>query len=1163
MLNVRKLKQDFSQNVLKEGKELFDSGKVISAKILHLDAATLKINAKIGGQYDNTYESEIEIDRDECETIESDCDCPYHYDCQHLAALLFYLEANIDRILVKYSNENDINNVTTQSDLDDSQKEELFEAVKEAVYKEEKKRDEQYQKELLQEYIVASNVLACSPFFLSKEDKKIDRGELAIIFFLPEQSANIRPIIEIHLALRLPSRSKPLHITSAKEFIDGIRYEESVTIGGKKYLFTLKSFNEEMSCIVRGLIDYARVHDNPTTERGKRGAFMELKSFGLILAWAFDIASKKILSTTSKSEKDYLPTLPCIYEESLEAPMRFSTVKSLFNMSLEYISPPASKILLNPTINVDQNKVSLEDVRLFECASPGMIYNHIYYQFQPQITRQHLMQISEIRKITIPEPLFGTFVENSLPELSKFSEIFNENCINTFTTIPFVGQLTGVCEISFLDGELEAVLNFIYDNVEVPAIANALENKHLDIFVQRDGILARNLVEERKIVEDLFQDFSYQEDANNYVVRSEKKIVEFMTEVIPRNQDKIKFNCPQNLLDQFLYDDSKFVISLTHTNRMDVYEIELIVNGNLQGVKLDRLWECILSRKSFIELETKKSKLKKGESSRIQKILVLDLQKTTRIVQLFDELGIEELSNSKIICPIWSIANINASEFDGLPVEFSISDQLSNIRLQMIGEKNFEFSEIPSDIKANMRPYQVEGVHWLERLRLMYLNGILADDMGLGKTLQAIVALTQHHKVINKPSLIVSPTSLLYNWQEEIHKFNPKFKTIIIDGIPHQRKKLISNIDNFDIAITSYNLLQKDIDKYVDINFNYIVLDEAQHIKNRGTRNAKSVKLLTSNFKLILSGTPIENSLDELWSLFDFLMPKFLSSYDRFVEKYIRVSGDEQHRNLEYLRKKVAPFIMRRMKVDVLDDLPPISEITYHCQLTQLQKDLYKSYATTAKNELIKLVERDGFDKVQIHVLATLTRLKQICCHPAIFAKESAEEGDSAKYEMLLELVDTLIESNHRTVIFSQYTKMLSIIRESFSTQGIKFLYLDGGSKNRLDIVKQFNNDTSVQVFLVSLKAGGTGLNLVGADTVIHYDMWWNPAVENQATDRVYRIGQTQNVSVYKLITLNTIEEKIVEMQKRKSGIVKKIVSSDDEIMSKLTWEDVLELLDS
>jgi SNF2 family DNA or RNA helicase len=490
-----------------------------------------------------------------------------------------------------------------------------------------------------------------------------------------------------------------------------------------------------------------------------------------------------------------------------------------------------------------------------------------------------------------------------------------------------------------------------------------------------------------------------------------------------------------------------------------------------------------------------------------------------------------------------------------------MTEKLMDIRRQMIGEKNLTFSEVPKPIKATLRSYQREGVNWLERLRSMYLNGVLADDMGLGKTLQAIVALSQHAKTSKATSLIVCPTSLLYNWKEEFHKFNPTLKTIVIDGVPSHRKKMIELVDAYDVVITSYTLLQKDIESYRPINFSYAILDEAQHIKNRGTRNARSVKMIQADHRLILSGTPIENSLDELWSLFDFLMPGFLSTYDRFMEKYIRVVGEEQQQNLEYLRKKVAPFIMRRMKSDVLDDLPPVSELVYHCQLSEVQQQLYRSYAQSARDELVKLVEKEGFDRVQIHVLATLTRLKQICCHPAIFAKEKAEPGDSAKYDMLLDLLQTLVEGGHKTVIFSQYTRMLHIMREDFEQMGIKYAYLDGSSKNRLEVVNQFNEDKSISVFLVSLKAGGTGLNLVGADTVIHYDMWWNPAVESQATDRVHRMGQKNSVSAYKLITLGTIEEKIAEMQKRKKGLVKKVVSCDDEAIAKLTWEDVLELL--
>lgn len=1157
MLNFRKLKQDFSSSIVKEGRDLFDRQKVVSAKLLHLDTKTMRIAAKVLGQFDNCYESEIEIDRLDCMTIDSDCDCPYNYDCQHLAAVLFYLEENIDKILVAYSKENDMK----QTGINKEEKKKLLEKIKEAESKEEQRQEEQFQRQLLQEYVVSSQLLAASPFFRNDEKQEFDRAEFALIFN-PSLESEGKGIVEIQIALRLPFRSKPLYIPQIRSFIDALRYEEQIFIGGKKYCFSIQSFDPSQQEIVRMIRDQARFSETAASERALRVAHLDMETFGMVLAKAFEIAGQQFVKQGFVPQEEDFPALTGLYEATMETPLRFSPLPARMRFSLEYIKPPTSKILVNPHVLVGEEAVTLEDVRFFECAKPGMLYKNAYYRFPENITRVHLRNLRQIRDMTIPEPLFGTFVENSLPELARYAEVANPEAIEDFVTLPFVGSVEAVCDISYLDSELDASLHFIYDGNKIPAASSQLTYENVSSFTSEQGILARNLVEERQIVEDLFQDFIFNPETSVYVSKSEKKIVEFMTDVIPRNQHRVKFNCPQNLLDQFIYDQTKFILKLSHTSRIDVYEIELIIDGALKGVRIDQLWECMGAKRSFIELDSPKSKGKKGgEGSKMPKILVLDLDRLSGAIQLFDEMGIEVLQNNKIERPLWSLANIDASQFEGLPVEFSMTEQLMDIRRQMLGEKMLTFTDVPTEVKATLRTYQQEGVRWLERLRLMFLSGILADDMGLGKTLQAIVALTQQMKIKPGHALIVCPTSLLYNWKEEFSKFNPKFKVTVVDGIPSNRKKLIEQMDDYDVMITSYTLLQKDIEYYKNTQFTYVILDEAQHIKNRGTRNAKSVKMVRADHRLILSGTPIENSLDELWSLFDFLMPSFLGSYDRFVEKYVRISGKEQMKNLDYLRKKVSPFILRRMKADVLDDLPPVSELVYHCQLTDVQQELYRSYAQSARDELVKLVKRDGFDRVQIHVLATLTRLKQICCHPAIFAKEKAEPGDSAKYEMLLDLLQTLVEGKHKTVIFSQYTRMLQIMSEDFEAKGIPFAYLDGSSKNRLDVVKQFNEDQNIPVFLVSLKAGGTGLNLVGADTVIHYDMWWNPAVESQATDRVHRMGQKNSVSAYKLITLNTIEEKIAEMQKKKKGLVKKVVSCDDEAIAKLTWEDVLELL--
>ena len=1156
MFNFRKLKHDFPQAMLKEGHLLLDRKAVTSAKILKMDSQSVRLSCRVHGNYENTYHCEMELNRRESTMVDSDCDCPYKYDCQHLGAFLLNLEENIEELVVAYSKES---NVESSSDVDDEEKATLIETFKEAKCKEIVRQGKKNQKELLQEYVSAAAVLGASPFFLPEEVLVADKAELLVIVSI---LANQSP--EIQLSLRLPYRSKPLNIPDLKEFFNAVRYGEVIYIGGKRYFFTSESFDDLGMEVLLMIMGKAHFLD-PKEDRYLRVVQVDWESLGTVLAEVYDRAVARNISPRIATEDGdvELVAMPFFYYGSLEEPLCFSPERAHLRFELEYLEVAAPKLLLKPGILLHGKALKLEYVYFLECAKPGILYKSIYCRFPPKLKRTHLRNVSSLGAITIPQPLFGTFVENSLPELMRFAEVSNRECVERFVTLPFVGNLEAECNIHYLDGELEASLDFVYDKIKVPAASAKLSNELILPFVTKQGILARNLTDEQKITEDLFQDFLYDPVQGIYNIKNDKKIVEFMTEVVPRNQHRVQFNCPKNLLDQFIYDDTHFTLDLRETDRVDSYCIDLKVEGHLLGTTINQLWECLSSRRSFIELSPcHTGKKKNAEGLRNQKILVLDLDVLTPIVQIFDELGISIFNNHQEERPLWSLASINDELFAGLPIKFSMTERLKEIQQQMLGLIPTVAHEVPSSIQAILRSYQHDGVTWLQRLRHMHLNGILADDMGLGKTLQAITAVTQYqNKHPNSLSIIVCPTSLVHNWKEEFSKFNPELKVLPLDGTPIQRKKLLTDIKNYDVLITSYSLLQKDVEIYKTISFGYVILDEAQHIKNRSTRNAKSVKMMKAKHRLILTGTPIENSLDELWSLFDFLMPGLLSSYERFVEKYIRHPNQGKNSSIELLRRKVSPFILRRMKKDVLADLPPVAEITYHCYLSDVQKELYHSYAQSAREELSHLVKRDGFEKVQIHVLATLTRLKQICCHPAIFAKENAELGDSSKYDMLMELLPTLIECNHKTVIFSQYTRMLGILQKDLQKMGIHFEYLDGSSKNRMAIVKRFNEDPTISVFLVSLKAGGAGLNLVGADTVIHYDMWWNPAVESQATDRVHRLGQKKSVSSYKLVTLNTIEEKIVELQNRKRGIVKDIVTCDEEIMGKLTWDEVLELL--
>ncbi|NGX30790.1 MAG: RNA polymerase-associated protein RapA [Chlamydiae bacterium] len=1145
MLNFRRVKQDFSANILKDGKVLFDEKAILNAKIVALDAKKIKVMAEVKGSYENNYECEIEIDQIESEVVDSNCDCPYAYDCQHLAALVCYLEKHMDKMVVDFSKQYDVG----EKIQDDA----LLEKIEKAKEAHESLQVQTQAKELLEEYVHACRVLTKSPFFLPKKQIEEQKAELGVIVTSSFNMKKTPSFFDLQIALRLKFRTKPVIVPNVKAFLDAIKHGESVYLAERMCLFTERSFDEDSMRILDFILDFYALQ---IQEKCQRTFHLSKNDFGELLALCFEIANEKT-QLVYEEEEGLLQPLPCLFEQTLEKPIYYCSRHARFNFALEFIKPPANKILISPTLMANKETVLLQDVLLFDCSQPGFLYNGTFFRFGPNILRSHLKSLDDVQAMTIPKPLFGTFVENVLPELGSFVQIDNQQVLEEFVTIPHVNKIHGRCKIAYLDGEMECELWFNYDGHEVPVAPTHINIDHIQTFEKEEGILSRDLVIEKQIIDELFSDFMFDASTGRFVAKTEKKIVEFMTERLPKFQADVDFECPENLLDRFIYDETTFGLHVKELKTVHEFELELKVNGALNGIKMDMLWDCIASRRTYIELKENKRTKKQTRS----KILVLNLKKLSHIVQLFDEIGIVKLDNSTFKRPLWVLSHLLEDRFKEANIDFTMTENLKKIQRQMMGEEAATIKPIPKNIQAELRGYQKEGFYWLERLRTMYLNGILADDMGLGKTLQAICAITNGHE--EKPgmqTLIVCPTSLTYNWKEEFHRFNPKLKIHVVDGPPPRRKNTIFSKAKIDVLITSYTLLQKDIEHYLQKDYLYAILDEAQHIKNRSTRNAKSVKQLKSHHRLVLTGTPIENSLEDLWSLFDFLMPGFLGAFDRFVDKYVKPSEYTQG-NLETLKRKIFPFIMRRMKPDVLKELPPVSHITYHCQLTDVQQELYTSYAKSAKEQLSRLVQKQGFDKVRIHVLATLTRLKQICCHPAIFAKDQIERGDSAKYEMLLDLLMNFAQNEKKAVVFSQYTKMLNIIKEDLERMHIPFLYLDGSTKNRLELVKHFNASDNIPVFLISLKAGGVGLNLTGADTVIHYDMWWNPAVENQATDRVHRIGQKKKVSAYKLITLGTIEEKILSMQDRKRGLVKQLISSDEEAISKLTWEEVLELL--
>lgn len=470
--------------------------------------------------------------------------------------------------------------------------------------------------------------------------------------------------------------------------------------------------------------------------------------------------------------------------------------------------------------------------------------------------------------------------------------------------------------------------------------------------------------------------------------------------------------------------------------------------------------------------------------------------------------------------------------------------------------------EVPDSLHDIMRNYQKVGYKWLRTLESMQFGGILADDMGLGKTLQVIaVLLSEKAAGRRNPSLIVTPASLVYNWEEEIRQFAPQLHTAVIAGTQEERMEKLEEYRQYDVLLTSYDLLKRDIAFYEGKQFFYHIIDEAQYIKNHTTAAAKAVKVIESKVRYALTGTPIENRLSELWSIFDFLMPGYLYGYETFRTDFeIPIIKYEEKEPMERLRRMTAPFILRRLKEQVLKELPDKLEENYYMQLNGEQQKLYHAQVLKMKQQ-IAMQDADTFRQNKIQILAELMKIRQICCDPSLCYENY--QGGSAKLETCMELVHSAVDGGHRILLFSQFTSMLENIEKRLSEEQIQYYKITGGvgKEQRMQLVKQFNKG-DVPIFLISLKAGGVGLNLTGADVVIHYDPWWNLAVQNQATDRAHRIGQTKKVVVYKLIAKNTIEEKIQQLQERKKLLSDQIIQNDVNMFSTMTKEDFLSMLE-
>jgi superfamily II DNA or RNA helicase len=639
------------------------------------------------------------------------------------------------------------------------------------------------------------------------------------------------------------------------------------------------------------------------------------------------------------------------------------------------------------------------------------------------------------------------------------------------------------------------------------------------------------------------------EEGNGFVARGDDAI-QFWTEGIGQLPEEWDLFVPDDLVDVQVRSNA-LTANARVSSGVDWLSLRLTFESEGVAVTQDELGRCLAEGRRYVRLAD--GSFARIDAEKVREVLLrqaeilatgggqggkLPLSQAGRIQELLDQVG-----------------------------RANVADSAKELFAKLKDIEEIKGAKKPRTLKAQLRPYQEQGFHWLWFLHEIGSGGVLADDMGLGKTVQtlalllAVKAEDQKNEDRKKPfkALIVAPTSVVTNWMREIEKFAPSLSHVVWHG--GDRKERMDELEDADVILTSYALLRRDEEMLAKLDLRYAILDEAQNIKNPLSATARAAKRLKSDRRLALSGTPIENRLSEIWSIFDFVSPGLLGPLDKFEERYSRPIDAGDQKAGTRLRATIHPFILRRTKAEVAKDLPEKIESDNFCELAGEQAALYAAVLKEVRAQVMGEVERQGLARSHIQILAGLTRLRQAACDPRLLGlpREFGDE-DSGKLIALRELIQTCVAGGHRALVFSQFVSMLTLIRRALDEDGVAYEYLDGSTKDRQEKVENFQREDGPPVFLISLKAGGSGLNLTAADTVIHFDPWWNPAVEDQATDRAHRIGQTKTVNTYRLIAKGTIEEKILELGGKKRELVGVVLSEDAGGAKKLTKTDLEDL---
>lgn len=1121
-----------------KGRMLYNNGAAQIKSVDKIDDETYEITATVEGNYDD-YEVNLSI----CRTLinKSKCTCQDYrngYLCKHIIA------TSMEVIEPHYAS-------TIEGQRKMKQKEAEEERRRQELYRqrqEEERKRLAYQRKYFNslQTINAYKEMNYTPLNSNNLDlqgiyektmfmKSQKTGELAT-------SIKLEPKFELQgtktLKLTLKIGQTRMYVLNSISDLYQAYQNESELYYGKQLRFIPKkeNFENESQALFDYVIEYAKIIDYNNKFNRYGGANLSEKELfitGDKIEELFGITKKIVLNSYLNGDQEFEFTdekldIKCILQKEKVKGYGFYYWEEPEKETEEYVL----------SLNISDYSVLLSNSYIY------VFYKNKIYKMQKET---ELIRIFEMFKdednILIPEDKLNDFREYVLPRIKHIesnnlpAELVQEGLI--------ANRLASKILLDIDDkGNILLELKFCYNNYEF----NILENGY-KTYIKQNNIV-RDIPAETEVIKRIFMDgFELISGRKNFVLRNTDEIYEFL------------FHKIEGYMKDFevLVTDS---FKNKQIKQPKISNIGVRIDNGLLEINISKMNIDISEIKDILKdynIKKKYHKLKNGDFLNLsdsEDLKLLDEMQTTL------DIDYNKIENGIINLPINRSVYLEKLLGSNADINSTKNDEFVSL-INNIG--NTEISEniaIDEEFEKILRDYQKVGYKWLKTLEYYKFGGILADDMGLGKTLQVIAVLRADLKTKNT-SIVVCPSTLVLNWKAEIEKWCPKMKVLVIKGTAEERRKLINDYEKYDLVITSYDLLKRDIDAYEGKNFKYIIADEAQYIKNSLTQNATALKALNGEVRFALTGTPIENSIAELWSIFDFIMPGYLYSYSKFKKKFEEpILKLEDKEALTRLKKLISPFILRRVKKDVLTELPEKNITIMKNEMETEQEKIYLSYLAQTKKEVAEELNDSSFEKSKFKILMLLTRLRQICCHPSLFIENYS--GSSGKLKQCLDLITDAIEAGHKILLFSSYTSMFEIIEKELNRLNIQYFKLIGDTPvdKRIEMVDEFNSKDEVKIFLISLKAGGTGLNLTSADVVIHYDPWWNVSSENQATDRAYRIGQKNSVQVYKLITSNSIEEKINKMQERKEELSKDLLSTEETFINKLTKEEILNLFE-